>query len=43
MARQPRLNIAEGVDHVTPRGGDQRDIVVDDGDRQPRVTIWNRV
>ena len=33
MARQPRLNIAEGVDHVTQRGVEQRDIVVDDEDR----------
>ena len=34
MARQPRLNIAEGVYHVTQRGVEQRDIVVDDEDRQ---------
>ena len=34
MSRQPRLNSAEGVDHVTPRGVEQRDIVVDDDDRQ---------
>ena len=34
MARQPRLNIAEGVDHVTQRGVEQRDIVVDDDDRR---------
>ena len=34
MARQPRLNIAEGVDHVTQRGVEQRDIVVDDEDCQ---------
>ncbi len=34
MARQPRLNIAEGVYHVTQRGVEQRDIVVDDEDHQ---------
>ncbi len=33
-ARQPRLNIAEGVDHVAQRGVEQRDIVVDDADRR---------
>ena len=43
MARQPRLNIAEGVDHVTQRGVEQRDIVVDDEERQSRVTIRGRV
>ena len=42
MARQHRLNIAEGIYHVTQRGVEQRDIVVDDGDRQPRVTIWDQ-
>ena len=34
MTRQPRLNMAEGVDHVTQRGVEQRDIVADDEDRQ---------
>ena len=34
MSRPPRLNIAEGVYHVTQRGVEQRDIVVDDEDRQ---------
>ena len=34
MSRQPRLNIAEGVDHVTQRDVEQRDIVVDGEDRQ---------
>ncbi len=34
MSRQPRLNSAEGVDHVTPRGVEQRDIAVDDEGRQ---------
>ena len=38
MARQPRLNIAEGVYHVTQRGVEQRDIVVDDEDR--REWLW---
>ena len=33
LSRQPRLNIAEGVDHVTQRGVEQREIVVDDKDR----------
>ncbi len=36
MARQSRLNIAEGVDHVTQRDVEQCDIVVDDEDRQLR-------
>ncbi len=36
MSWRPRLNIAEGVDHVTQRGIEQRDIVVDDEDRQLR-------
>ena len=43
MARQPRLNIAEGVDHVTQRSVEQPDIVVDDEDRQQRMTIRGRV
>ena len=34
MARQPRMNIAKGVYHVTRRGVEQRDIVVDDEDRR---------
>ena len=38
MARQPRLNIAEGVYHVTQRGVEQRDIVVVDEDR--REWLW---
>jgi len=33
-AWQPRLNTAEGVNHVTQRGVEQRGIVVDDEDRQ---------
>ena len=43
--RQPRLNIAGGVDHVTQRGVERRDIVVDDEDRRLRgggakLSIW---
>ena len=42
MARQPRLNIAEGVDHVTQRGVEQRGIVVDDEDRQEWLRLLGR-
>ena len=42
MARHPRLNIAEGVDHVTQRGVEQCDIVVDDEDRQERLRLLGR-
>ena len=42
MARQPRLNIAEGVYHVTQRGVEQRDIVVDDEDRQEWLRLLGR-
>ena len=33
MSRLPRLNIADGVYHVTQRGLERRDIVLNDKDR----------
>lgn len=33
MSRQPRLDVADGVCHVTQRGLERRGIVLDDEDR----------
>ena len=38
----PRLNIAEGVYHVTQRGVEQLDIVADDEDRQEWLRLLGR-
>ncbi len=42
MPRQPRLNIADGVYHVTQRGLERRNIVADDHDRQEWFRLFNR-
>lgn len=42
MPRQPRLNIADGVYHVTQRGLERRNIVADEKDRQEWFRLFNR-
>ena len=42
MPRQPRLNIANGLYHVTQRGLEKRDIVLDEKDRQEWFRLLNR-
>ena len=42
MSRQPRLNIADGVYHVTQRGLERRRIVVDDADRREWFRLLHR-
>jgi len=43
MPRLPRINVADGLYHVTNRGLEQRDIVRDDEDRQEWVRLLGRV
>ena len=43
MPRQPRINIADGVYHVTNRGLEQRAIVRDDKDRRDWKRLFARV
>ena len=42
MSRQPRLNIADGVYHVTQRGLEKRRIVSDDQDRREWLRLLSR-
>ena len=42
MARQPRLNIANGAYHLTQRGVEKRDIVADDLDRREWLRLLGR-
>ncbi len=42
MPRQPRLNIANGLYHVTQRGLEKRDIVLHEKDRQEWFRLLNR-
>lgn len=42
MSRQPRLNIAEGVYHVTQHGLERRDIVLGDEDRHNGWRLFDR-
>ena len=42
MPRKPRLNIPNGVYHVTQRGLEKRDIVRDDTDRKEWLRLFNR-
>ena len=42
MPRQPRLNIANGVYHLTQRGVEKRDIVADDEDRREWLRLLGR-
>ena len=42
MSRQPRLNIADGVYHVTQRGLEKRRIVIDDQDRREWLRLFHR-
>ena len=42
MPRQPRLNLAEGVYHVTQRGLERRDIVLNNDDRQDWLRLFDR-
>ncbi len=42
MPRQPRLNIADGVYHVTQRGLERRNIVRDDRDRRECFRLLDR-
>ena len=42
MPRKPRLNIVDGVYHVTQRGLEKRDIVRNDTDRQEWLRLFHR-
>ena len=42
MPRQPRLNIADGVYHVTQRGLERRNIVLNDADRHDWWRLFDR-
>lgn len=42
MSRQPRLNVADGVYHVTQRGMERRGIVLDDEDRHDWWRLFDR-
>ncbi len=42
MPRRPRLNIADGVYHVTQRGLERRNIVADDHDRKEWLRLLGR-
>jgi hypothetical protein len=42
MPRQPRLNIADGVYHVTQRGIERRNIVREDRDRHEWFRLLDR-
>ena len=43
MPRSHRLDVANGVHHVTQRGLDRRNIVLDDDDRSHRWRLFERV
>ena len=42
MPRQPQLNIADGVYHVTQRGLERRNIVLNDHDRKEWFRLFSR-